>query len=57
LRPLVDTALTITLTPPTCVECSRPWLDPDERWRSYLDHEDELRLFCPDCAEREFGAV
>jgi hypothetical protein len=25
------------------------------RWRCYLDDEDNLVFFCPDCAVREFG--
>lgn len=38
-----------------CEECTRIWL-PDERdrWRCYLDDEDNLVFFCPECAEREF---
>jgi hypothetical protein len=45
----------ITITPLTCVECGRPWFDPDERWRSRLDVDDKAWLFCPDCDEEEFG--
>jgi hypothetical protein len=26
-----------------------------DRWRCYLDDEDNLYFYCPDCAEREFG--
>lgn len=39
-----------------CVECSRAWLDPRERWRLYVIEEDEpLTLpYCPDCAGAEF---
>jgi hypothetical protein len=40
---------------PRCSECGRPWLNVRERWRSYLDCDDELVHFCPDCAEEEFG--
>jgi hypothetical protein len=29
---------------------------PFMRWRAYLDTEDELVFYCPECAEREFGA-
>jgi hypothetical protein len=25
-----------------------------DRWRAYLDTDDELVFYCPDCAEREF---
>jgi hypothetical protein len=37
----------ITVTPPTCVECGRPWFDPAERWRVYLDDEDTPWLLLP----------
>jgi hypothetical protein len=37
-----------------CGNCDRPWLDRAERWRSYLDDEGNLNVFCPDCASREF---
>jgi hypothetical protein len=26
-----------------------------EKWRAYLDVDDDLPVFCPECAEREFG--
>lgn len=39
----------------TCAECHRAWIDESERWRSYLTIDDELALYCPDCAAREFG--
>jgi hypothetical protein len=26
-----------------------------EEWRAYLDDEDDLPVFCPECAEREFS--
>jgi hypothetical protein len=40
----------------SCEECRRPWLDPRERWRLYLDPEEPgLTVpYCPDCAAREF---
>lgn len=44
---------------PTCGECETRSLPADqERWRAYLtdDEPPELALFCPSCAEREFGA-
>jgi len=25
-----------------------------DEWRAYLDEEDDLPVFCPECAEREF---
>jgi hypothetical protein len=40
----------------TCAECGRK-PGPDENaadeWRAYLDVDDELPVFCPECAERE----
>jgi hypothetical protein len=41
-----------------CVECSRtPAEDenPADDWRVFSDGTD-LHVFCPECAEREFGA-
>ena len=29
--------------------------NPDDRWRASRDVDDELPVFCPECAEREFG--
>ena len=29
--------------------------NPDDEWRAYLDVDDDLPVFCPECAEREFG--
>jgi hypothetical protein len=43
--------------PPTCAECGREPRDaeaPHDEWRAYLDLDDELPVFCPECAEREF---
>jgi hypothetical protein len=39
-----------------CEECRRPWLDPHERWRMYLDTEEPPHAvpYCPNCAAREF---
>jgi hypothetical protein len=32
-----------------CAECLQVWLPVDEdRWRAYLDTEDELVFYCPD---------
>jgi DNA-directed RNA polymerase subunit RPC12/RpoP len=51
----MDGAETTTLS---CAECGRQPRDdensPDE-WRAYLDINDDLPVFCPDCAAREFG--
>jgi hypothetical protein len=42
-----------------CVECGRKQIADERGWRSYLttDEEEpaEALIFCPDCAEREFG--
>jgi hypothetical protein len=38
-----------------CTECERPWLTARERWRSYLTVDGESALYCPQCAEEEFG--
>ena len=38
-----------------CVECG---CRDDERgrgWRAYLDDDQDVWIYCPDCAEREFG--
>jgi hypothetical protein len=41
---------------PQWSECLEVWLPGDEeRWRAYLDTDDELVFYCPECAEREFG--
>jgi hypothetical protein len=50
---------TPSLTPTlllVCVECRRPWLDPQERWRMYLDSDEPAHAvpYCPTCASREF---
>lgn len=41
---------------PQCPECGEAWLPADEdRWRAYLDIDDELVFYCRECANREFG--
>jgi hypothetical protein len=42
--------------PLACEECRRPWLDPHERWRLYLDCDEPAHAvpYCPNCASREF---
>jgi RNase P subunit RPR2 len=41
---------------PQCAECGAVWLPADkERWQAHLDTEDELVIYCPECAKREFG--
>jgi hypothetical protein len=44
---------------PRCAECEAVWLPADEdRWSAYLtdDEPPDVVLYCPDSAEREFGA-
>jgi hypothetical protein len=37
-----------------CAECAAG-ADPEARgWRVYLDCDDNVVMFCPECAEREF---
>ena len=41
-----------------CAECSRRPRDDEnaaDELRAYLDVDDGLPVFCPECAEREFG--
>jgi len=46
---------------PRCAECEARWLPADdERWRAYLGGDDldepgEVVIYCPQCAEPEFG--
>ena len=45
--------------PLRCAECQRaprPDENADDRWRVYSDGLGELMTFCPECAQREFGA-
>jgi hypothetical protein len=44
-----------------CAECGAESDELAAGWRAYLagdfdDEEDEVLLFCPECARREFGA-
>lgn len=40
---------------PQCAECRGVWpAADDDRWRAYLDMEDELVFYSPGWAEREF---
>jgi hypothetical protein len=45
---------------PTCAECSREQSAGERGWKAYLttdeDEPAEALVYCPDCAEREFGA-
>jgi hypothetical protein len=44
----------------TCVECRREQGDDERGWHAYLttDEDDsaEALVYCPECAEREFGS-
>ena len=43
-----------------CANCNRTPRDdenPDDEWRAYSDGLGELHVFCPECAEREFGSL
>ena len=42
-----------------CAECGRESRDDEnaaDEWRAYLDVDDDLPVFCPESAEREFGS-
>jgi hypothetical protein len=41
--------------PLTCAECGCVSDSEAAGWRGYYGTEDELVLFCSECAEREFG--
>jgi len=41
----------------TCVECCCVSDPAAAGWRGYYDTEDELVLFCRDCAQRVFGST
>ena len=45
-----------------CEECGRPGRDEMKGWRAFIgvdpdtqDPEPSVHVFCPKCAEREFG--
>ena len=45
--------------PLVCAECGRAPLKDEnaaDEWRAYRDVDDELPVFCPECAERKFGS-
>jgi hypothetical protein len=34
---------------PQCAECKQVWLpDVQDRWRAYLDTDDDVVLYCPE---------
>lgn len=38
-----------------CVECAKSSTGKSVDWRAYLTVDGEVAVYCPDCAEREFG--
>ena len=42
-----------------CIECGREEASDERGWKAYLttdeDEAAEAVVYCPDCAEREFG--
>jgi hypothetical protein len=39
-----------------CIECASRSEEEARGWRAYLDENtSDVWLYCPDCAEREFG--
>ena len=38
-----------------CVECGKETTDTGIDWRAYLTDNDEVRVYCPACAQQEFG--
>jgi Zn finger protein HypA/HybF involved in hydrogenase expression len=42
--------------PIVCEECRRPWPDEERGWQGHVVDLDEIAFYCPECAEREFGA-
>jgi hypothetical protein len=41
--------------PNICVECGRLWDGVERGWQRHRVDLDETALYCPNCAEREFG--
>ena len=39
----------------TCAQCGKGAEPRAEGWKGYLDDDDAVVLFSPECAEREFG--
>ena len=41
----------------TCIECERPWLVEQERWRLKVtdDRPSQMVAYCPECDRREFS--
>lgn len=41
--------------PLVCVECEKPAPADARGWQAFLTVDDEVALYCPACARREFG--
>ena len=41
--------------PLVCAECGAVSSPDAEGWKAYLDDDGNARMFCEECAEREFG--
>jgi hypothetical protein len=39
----------------TCVECSETSNGDTTRWKAYLTSDDQIAIYCPDCAAFEVG--
>ena len=39
----------------TCVECSETSNGDTARWKAYLSSDDQIAIYCPDCAAFEVG--
>lgn len=39
----------------TCVECSETSSGDTTRWKAYLTSDDQIAIYCPDCAAFEVG--
>lgn len=44
-----------TETAVICGECGRRWGHSRERWRAHLTDGGQVVLYCPECANAEFG--
>jgi Zn finger protein HypA/HybF involved in hydrogenase expression len=41
--------------PIVCEECRRPWLNDERGRQAHRVDFEEVAVYCPECAEREFG--
>jgi hypothetical protein len=47
--------VTAAATVVVCRECGRQWSHSRERWRAHLTDGGQVVLYCPECANAEFG--